>query len=513
MRVPEKKWVAEPRYTTVLYFAQILEEMVWHGARDSYRPPSLDSYHRSLELYTIYSDLKDAGLLTESSATDSHIMEPMFEEFLSFVAKDLTIKRHFSNAWEIVAHHLGDKNAKSHGKIRAVKLFERTVGPMYLRRCRNEIEGYAENEKPRDKELFRILIGNYFSYLLNVGHTPEHIYFHTQRHFFDRELSEPPRRELQEFFRLFPGRSNEYRVFVGISEEMRNALEGVEGVILSPDIPAPMRRRHEELIRKWGTYVEFSSVLAPDLPGAWSECARSLSLTRALAYTGKPAAELEWNPVMLVATAENEAGSAFSEPVSPLRRRYRGNPDAADRIVSQRRAIISRKTLSDHDRNRLLNAVTGYADAFHSESPSTQLVSLWSSLEGFLPSPQPDSPRIQSFLKDVIAGQQRMYVESQFSWLYVDLIKLYRENLSKVLEQVPEYQTGVGKLFAALSFRHHEPAREQLGAMCSRNPLATQRMFELYTAAETCGSLVAFTKSHLEKVRWHLLKKWPSKHP
>ena len=360
---------------------------------------------------------------------------------------------------------------------------------MYLRRCRGEIGKYAVNEKPKDKAAFRILVANYFSYLLNVGHTPEHIYYNIQRHFFDRELDQAPLRELRDFFREFPGRPNEYRVFVGVSPEMHNAMEGIDGVNPKPVLPAAAHLRHATLLKEWKNTIELAPVQAMDLPGAWLASHSSLSLIRALAYTGKPAADLSWHPVMIISTEGYKAGSPFGEPTPPLRRRYRGNPAAADKLVSERRAIISKTTLTDADRNRLLNAITGYADAFHSESPSTQLVSLWSSLEGFLPAPPPKSIRIKPFVRDVVSAQQRMFLENQFNWLYIDLIKMYRENLTEKLKDVPEYQTGLGKLFSALCFSHHEPVREQLGILCANNPLATQRMWDLHTAAKDCGNL------------------------
>jgi len=414
MRVPERKWVEQPKYGTLLYFTQIAEEMFWHGARDSYRPQSLDSYHRSVEVSKIYSELKDAGLF-DGAAPGSQILAPMFDEFLYFVSLDLTIKRHYSEVSQIVNHYLGDKQASIQPKIAAIRLFERAAGPLYLRRCRDEIQGYIENEKPKDKKAFRILVANYFSYLLNVGHTPEHIYFQTQRHFFERELEHDARRELQDFFREFPGRASSYNVFVGVSDELHAALEEIEGVKTDGALPELIRSRHSDLLSEWKNAVEFAPVCALDLPGAWLECARSLSLTRALAYTGKPAADLSWHPVMVIASEDYKVGSPFGEPVTPLRRRYRGNQSAADKLVRDRRRIILTQTLTDADRNRLLNAITGYADAFHSESPATQLVSLWSSLEGFLPLPATNASRISSLVNDVAMGQQRMYLENQFN--------------------------------------------------------------------------------------------------
>jgi hypothetical protein len=87
---------------------------------------------------------------------------------------------------------------------------------------------------------------------------------------------------------------------------------------------------------------------------------------------------------------------------------------------------------------------------------------------------------------------------------HVDLRKIYRETLSDVLKDISEYQTGVGKLFAALCFRHYDPIRKQFLILCAHNPLATQRMFELHTAAENCGTLFELVQSHLERVQWHL---------
>jgi hypothetical protein len=69
-------------------------------------------------------------------------------------------------------------------------------------------------------------------------------------------------------------------------------------------------------------------------------------------HTGKPAADLSWHAVIMISSASHEAGSPVGEPVPPLRQRYQANPAAADKLVSERRAVISRTSLSDADRNR-----------------------------------------------------------------------------------------------------------------------------------------------------------------
>ena len=128
----------------------------------------------------------------------------MFDELCWYATRDMTIKHQYQSSWTIVAERLGDTQAKAAGKIEAVKFFRRTLAPMYLRRCRDEIESYAQNTKIKNSREFRRLVENFFSYVVNSGHAPEHIYYNVRRHFFDRDLEGSATRELQEFFRNFP---------------------------------------------------------------------------------------------------------------------------------------------------------------------------------------------------------------------------------------------------------------------------------------------------------------------
>jgi hypothetical protein len=502
MQVPAREWVKQPQYTTVLYFAQIVEEMFWHGARDTYRAPALDTYHRADELVRTHEELTRSGIIEDV------ILLPMFDEFLWYVSRDLTIKRHHQTLWEIVAEKLGDKQARSPGKIEAVRLFKRTIGPTYLRKCRDEIEAYAPNAKIKDSSEFRYLVENFFSYVINSGHAPEHIYYNVRKHFFDRELDHNPTREIQDFFRHFPCRNMSYRAFAWASADLAAVLEGEQDVTLKPHLHNALTAKHREFINEQTEKVgvSFDNIQAADLVGAAAECARLLAFARAIAYTGRPEANLSWSPPIIIAWDDYPLGTILGEPVSALMRRYRGAQSAAERVISARREIVLRGPLSDEDRNRLLNAINGYADAYQSESPATQLVSLWSSLEGILPTPTQDKPRIVTFIRDVVASQRRLHIGNQFRWLYAELAKAYGDRLVDALKPVSEYQEQVWKLFAALSFSHHDPTRTALGGLCANDPLARQKMLALHKAADTCGRMHEMLASHSSKVSWQILR-------
>lgn len=75
MRVPERAWVAEPRYQALLYFCQLVDDMVWESTRDSHRAPAMNTYHLCVEArrtssflppWPIKSRLTTAGTCTPS---------------------------------------------------------------------------------------------------------------------------------------------------------------------------------------------------------------------------------------------------------------------------------------------------------------------------------------------------------------------------------------------------------------------------------------------------------------
>jgi hypothetical protein len=62
MRTIQGTWVTDPEYRSVLFFTQTLDEMVWEDAREIYRIPALNTYHRCLELIGAASEIIAQGL-------------------------------------------------------------------------------------------------------------------------------------------------------------------------------------------------------------------------------------------------------------------------------------------------------------------------------------------------------------------------------------------------------------------------------------------------------------------
>ena len=93
MRTIQGKWVTDPDYRSVLYFTQTVDEMVWEDAREMYRIPALNTYHRCIELVGAASEYITAGL-------PFPILDPMFEELLYLGERDPVIKESHHEAFD-----------------------------------------------------------------------------------------------------------------------------------------------------------------------------------------------------------------------------------------------------------------------------------------------------------------------------------------------------------------------------------------------------------------------------
>ena len=409
MRIPEKAWIREEAYEGLYYFAQVLEEMLWNGTRDSYRVPALNTFHRLEEIIRSFDEVREAELSDD-------IIEPMFEELVHFGARDEVIQNDLRSEWLEFRLHFDSSPVgrdKISAKIAAVRFLHRHISS-YLRKCREQIERRLD-EACNKKGEFRNLAECFCSFVINAGHSPSFIYFVTIRQFFDTELTRPPKRELQAFFEAFPCRRSSFRVFMEVSAELAFGLSDDESVIIQPPRPTAVTANSWNRLKLDGTSrrAEFHSVDAFDPVHARAQCEVALAGFRAVTYTARQDAEMTWGPTVIVLSSAGSP-SFLNEPLDPLKRRQRLPQGEANRLVAARRHAMSGNILGERDVNRLRNSITGFANAFHSESPATQLVTLWLSLEGLLPAPSPGRPRINSFIQHLLMSQRKSYIRNLF---------------------------------------------------------------------------------------------------
>jgi hypothetical protein len=257
MRVPDKSWAAKPDYQALLYFCQLLDDMVWNWTRDSHRAPAMNTYHLCEEILRSWDEIK-------ASSLREGIMSAMFDELWVTAGGDPAVVAHYDIAWERL-HFALETEVSLGGKVGAVDRFFRHVQQSYLKRCRDEIERLVGRPKAVEKQRLATLAGAYCSYIQNVGHTPRHIARKLNAHFFSRELDQKPVRELQSFFAEFTCREAKYDVFMVVSEQLATAGHGRDFDLHQGKLPAVSRfaSAFQEIDRTGDRIVRTRNVAMP----------------------------------------------------------------------------------------------------------------------------------------------------------------------------------------------------------------------------------------------------------
>lgn len=496
MRVLNKEWAAKPEYQSLFYFCQLLDDMVWESTRDSHRAPAMNTYHLCIEAQRTWDE-------TRTSSLREGLISTILDEIQVTGDNDPTVAAHFAETWSKLTFAL-KSNVAQDAKVGAVARFFRQIERPYLKRCRDEIQGSVSGKAVR-KEKVRTLTGAFCSYLQNVGYTPKHISRMMRRQFFTRELNQKPVRELQDFFALFSCRPVEFDVYIPITEQMAMAAGGRDLVEFKGKLPWAARNVEsfnptEDAGEK---IVVFRGVSAFDEFGAVERAEAKMALVRAIAYTARADVNLAWREEAVVVSSKNEGGYLVRARDEPLTKRYRDAESYQFQVVGEGKRAVIEDQLPPSDANRLRNALLSYANAFHSESPATQLVTLWSALEGLLPASSGEG-RIDTVLRYSLACQRALYLRNLFKWSFIEHLAVDREPFLKLLKEASNYTENLARFVALLGFPENKSLTEKLGILVAKSPVTTQRGFVLHNASKNVQDLHKLLHAHVQRVDWQL---------
>lgn len=471
--------------------------MVWESTRDSHRAPAMNTYHLCLEIILTWSE-------TRTSALREGLLSPILEELSVTGSKDPTIGAHFAEQWARMLFALKSTEPLE-TKVGAVERFFRQIEGRYLKRCRDEIQQLVGEDKSIKKERLSTLVAAFCSYILNAGYTPRHISRILYTHFFGKEVKDPPVRELQTFFAEFSGRENLFDVFMLVTDQLEVAAGGRDFENYNGKLPRAASRT-EAFKLKADTkdrVAKFAAVAAFDEFGAVEQVEAKMALVRAVAYTARPDVILDWRDEAIVVSSDNASGVLITGRGEPLRQRYRDQADYDYRAIGDKKRAVFETELPPADANRLKNALLGYANAFHSESPATQLIALWSALEGLLPL-SGGSSRIDTIVKYALACQRRLYLRNLFRWSFLDHHALDGVRFFALLDKESRFSERLAKFVSVLCFPSDPNLSHALGALASPSPLTTQRGFRLHKASKQVRELLNLVEAHDQRVDWHL---------
>ncbi|WP_334052358.1 hypothetical protein [Burkholderia cepacia] len=500
MRPPKHSWPDTAGSRNILFFAQVLGEMLSAITFESFRVYSLDTTARLEEALLLIGDVR-RGRIPQIS------LAPVIEELEWSFNKDSAAKSSATDEIASLLKIVKDKKTFSLDFLEAhLKLVKNLVGENYKENLEELI--LSKISDPTQKIELRKLCGFYCSHIVNIGYEKRYIIDLIEEFFFRNSLQRIGKLTLARFFRKFDGKRKKFIVHAAVAHDLGVYLRGLGFHVRSmATLTAEQAGSLESNVNHTNTPLALEVATEQFDPyGAANFVYQSLSSQRAIAYLDPRGMHCEWGETMHVTLARAKAGTRIERSVLSVH----------NTAASPARSGASLKSISNYAKfinssfditstERLISSINTAALARTSPNPENQLISFWSAIEVLLSDPQ-EGPRITHYEKLIVPCIAFRHARRQTYAIYQSLLLHYRKRFRNLVATVATDSLGGSfKTFAyAMFLPEHSAWRDELCKMLERNPLALHRVWKLNSDYKNHKNIFRAISDHDRRVSWQI---------
>lgn len=499
-------WEYTPSLNGLLFFAQRMDELLFHHTIDTYRYSALSIRGLAAEYCMVYIDVK-AGILNKKN------LEYIINEF-SYRLKNDDIAK------EILTEEYVTYFIKNYGSWDAKSQYENL---QYIgRKLSNNV--YFHHLAKRLKEL---IIENtrkseidsktalFVREVLDCGYNANYVYQILHEIFFHQRVYSVD--SFDSFMNRFDFSVKKYDVYIGYSNDMSALLPLFERLFISDlkvsmiDIssaPIGIKTRRQKTIFKFEAIESYDMYTAFEIANAISSCVvDSYSFFR-----HDPNVKKTYGQVI-----DNIGNIATIRPKNLLKYRV----SALSHEVSSKNAESLIKALFvNHENLSDLSKITRiHNSAIYSENTSDSLLSLWSILESVVEEDQnvenqasdntekkKERSKIHNVISCTIPYLKSTYIQKLVQTCMDDIIRWDNTFFRLYIANNEFGSNDLEHTFAFLAFQSMQSARDELYSKTETFPLLKYRVYSLSEQLHNSKDLKALINRHIQRIKWHLYR-------
>lgn len=502
MRMPKHDWPNTDNARGVLFFAQLMSEMLHNFSWDSYRAHALDTVHRIDELLRVGGDV-------HKEAIPLSALTPLIDELIWSLKTDPVCKTIIDFDIDDYTDRLAKEQTTLKQKARTAIFIASKISDKYKDACEAYISNnYNKNMRGDVKRATQL----YCSHLINLGYDRKFIYNHVMEHFFFRKISRYSKSTITSFFKHFPGKAHKFDVLVKADKAFAKSASIVfrfKEADASNKLPPNLQLAPNNYlsINNKQRFIYFQSVKAMDEYSARDTIEFLLDSTKSLSMAVSSHTKSDWDKSVFIIRKRANSGKVLLAPDTPLTQQIRVPPNKFQSELKTLSNDILRDAFDETSSFRILRALNTSSTAYQTARKETQLISLWSAIEVLLTEPEKkNKSRIEHYIELLIPCIMHNYIKRSFVALFKDLKRHYGQSLFTILDKVSKEINGPKKLAEALCVNEHENLRKELCVLCAQNPLALHRMYELHNNLRTPAAILSFISDRDKTISWQLMR-------
>lgn len=499
-------WTYTSSLDCLLFFAQRLDELLFHHTTDTYRCSTLSIRGLAAEYCEVYRDVK-SGVISKKNLT--HIIEEFADRLKNddiakaILTDEFTI-RFLKNylSWDVKSQY---ENMQYVGR----KLSNR----VYYNRVVDQLKKLiVENTQ---KQIIDITASTFIRELLDCGYNENYIFSMLNEVFFHKSVSTVE--SLDNFFSKFDFSQKKYDVYIGYSNDMSALFPLFEklqvsdlkvSMVNSNSVPIGIKTKRQKTILKFEAIESYDTYSAFGIADAISSCVvNSYSFFR-------------HNPNE-IRTYGQVVGEDYAITTISPQKLLKSRVSALSREDATKNAETLIKILFANYENILsFSKVTKIHNAaICSENTSDSLLSLWSILESIVEDDNDtidekvissgdknERSKIGNIISYSLPYLKSTYVRKLVQTCMADIIR-WDENFFRT--NIANNGFGSNDLehtFAFLAFQSTQDARDKLYSNTELFPLLRYRIFTLYEQLHNSKHIKLLISIHTQRVEWHLYR-------
>lgn len=485
------KWNYSSDLNNLLFFAQKLDELLFHYSTDSYRYPVLSLSGLASEYRIVYNDVK-RKIISEKN------LDHIVEEFVYCLKQDNLAKeiltKEYSNRFTKDYKSWSHKTQYENLLYVQRKFGNRTYYNKLVEQLRLCIE--RGKEKKSIDKYSALLVRE----LINYGYDENYIYKTLHDVFFHQPVESIE--SFDRFINHFDFEEKQFVVYIGYSQDIscllplfkKMRIDGTDIELVNLNsVPVGIKTKRQK------TILRFTRVKSLDYYSAYDfvKTISSLIIEAHSFYLHRVNTVKAYGQVI---DGENQIHTIHSKELLKHRVSPASLTDANDKAA----ALLS-ITLSSYENVRDITKLTEiHNSAVYAENTSDSLLGLWSILEAQCDNDEKESDTIGLVKNNLIPFLKSTYVKKLVNTCMMDIERWNKKFFEENILSNGYGSNNIEHTFAFLAFEDQKKVRDELNRLTEEFPLLRYRVWTLHENLKSTKNIRRLIENHTRRVEWHI---------
>lgn len=496
----------------LLFFAQLVNELIFDYSIPSNRISTLNSHFLCFDALSAISDVDDHGV-------PEGTVKPIIEELYNSLEKDHAFDSLPTKPLDLFVKQEGsvykrvfttkDLSYEDSKKI-VIALFQKYFSENeYCELLKQQIKKIIEENDAAKQDILMRLTKSFLTELVNQGYSQQYIYDQMIYSFFNKKTVVKKPQRISRFLEAFSNEEKEYEVFF-IADKSYIDITGKYDMysIKNHMVKKTSLEKEEAYLNKSDDecFYVTEKIVALDPYSAVEKVTEILKIQTAFYRLNNHNTVFDFEKVKWGAYDTDNYFTVYKQPVSSVKKaRTVSNKNMEENITKANKATSLAMRADFLNGQALINAVTFHSLSVDSSSEENQLLDLWAIFETLLDvSQKHTSDRIQQVIKYLVPILKQKYLYSLFEQLTND-IRNYSESIFKsvVGGETDNPILAVAK-FVILEC-NEESRTFELEKMVDF-PLLKERIIYYNKIFQNNKDIYNFTLKHTERISWQIMR-------